>query len=381
MTKESVVLITDVNFRKRDIIRYGVEELSQEYNVLIIDCSLFINGHKKYQLSEESEFLHENLRVFKDFNSINFFLGDSTFKFYVDLINTSNIKTLRLRRLLKHLRVKRVVLRLAEIPHFDNKTSKVTIILKSGNILKKIYGFIVRKLLNLLNDKADIALLAGGEAKKKHQNIAKKVISVHSMDYELHKNSLNKIENNELPPAYAVFLDQSAPNHPDYKFHNNKPPVTAEIYYDSMNKFFKVLEEKINIEVVIAKHPKSGISSDPWEGRLCLENKSSFLVSNCEFVLAHYSTAISFAVIANKPVVQLVTDQYLKSHRKDRLKGFAELLNLRVFNVDNFKEDRITKDSLMELDTARYNEYSERFLKSKESNLGSIWDSLIANEI
>ena len=46
-----------------------------------------------------------------------------------------------------------------------------------------------------------------------------------------------------------VFLDQYEENHPDYERINIKP-VTKKIYFESLNKFFDIVEKKYNKQII-----------------------------------------------------------------------------------------------------------------------------------
>ena len=378
MSKDNIALVTDINFTDRDISRYGVSELSQFYNVFVIDCSGFIHGPKVPYLPEKEITDYGKYFVFENLGSLEKFLTKNPIFFFVDLLNRNDLKTFHLRKLFKKNGLKRVILRLGEIPTIESSNTlfyKILRFLKTGKAINKISNYIVRSVLGFVEGKPDLALLAGDESIKRYSSLAKQSISVNSVDYEFFLNNCNKKEGDNFPDEYAVFLDQSAPDHPDYKFHGNKPPVTKKNYYRSLNSFFDTFEKEFDLPLVIAKHPKSSNSIENWEGRQVIEKRAPALVNNSRLVLAHYSTAISFAVIANKPVIQILTNEYITSYRSDRLEAFADLLNLHTINVDNYSLKDLKKDELFSYDQDSYDLYLTKFIKSKKTKTNRLWDS------
>ena len=62
---------------------------------------------------------------------------------------------------------------------------------------------------------------------------------------------------------------------------------------------FKKIEKKFESKIVVAAHPRVDISdyNNFFKGREVFYSKTIDLVKNCKCVLAHTSTAISYAVI------------------------------------------------------------------------------------
>tara|TARA_B000000475_G_scaffold266055_1_gene255365 strand:- start:6 stop:1103 length:1098 start_codon:yes stop_codon:yes gene_type:complete len=358
---------------ERDIRRYGVAKLSKTYNVCVLDCSIFAKN--RYQGSKVfNGFL--NYYKIEKIDSLESFFSENIFSIYVDLISVSNWKTYKLRRLLKKRDLKRLLYRLNDIPHFGKKeriSIKIRKLLlsdkKALTILQKVFG----KMLSFLTAKADIALLAGDKALLNYQNLAQKKISVHSLDYEIYKSSTFKKTTDLNSSKYAVFLDQSAPKHPDYEFHKIKPPVTAENYFPSMTSFFEAIEKKYQIDVVIAKHPKSLIDDEVWANRTVIRGDTPSLVYHSELVIAHYTTAIGFAVMSQKPILQVTSDEYKNSIRKDRLIAFKEILNLREINIDNYSLESYCED-IFDFDKKAYSKYTCDYLKSFKLDQKDIWN-------
>ena len=370
---KSILYVVDVPLTKRDIKRFGLEELENNYSVHVLQCSSY--AERQYSGSQDFSF---NLKIHQidEIGSIQKFLSRYSFAVYIDLLNSSNFKIFKLRLQLYFHGVLRMIFRLNEIPILEGRSKRLNKLKQIAShdnpvkfILKKIYS----KFLLFLTFKADFVLCAGDVAKIRHKNLGAKLISVNSMDYELFK-SQESYENNKISVKnYALFLDQSAPNHPDYAFHDIEPPVTAEVYYPAMKSLFDCIEERLGLEVVIAAHPKNQAGNNLWGGRKVIKGETPQLVKQADLVLAHYTTAVSFAILASKPIVQLTSNEYLESIRKNRILAFRDLLNLKCINIDNFDITEINQ-KLHKFDKSAYELYSTNFLRSEEIDLEHMWN-------
>ncbi len=105
---------------------------------------------------------------------------------------------------------------------------------------------------------------------------------------------------------YIVFIDQYLPLHPD-NIIIGKSNIPADAYYKELNNCFSFIEKQLNMKIVIAAHPKAlkYKEKDYFDGRKVVFNQTSQLIKNASLVLAHYSTAIDYAVMSYKPVLLL----------------------------------------------------------------------------
>lgn len=119
-----------------------------------------------------------------------------------------------------------------------------------------------------------------------------------------------------LSQRYVVFCDEYFPLHPDlFYFEKEKIKNLADMvmsYRKSMCSFFDRIEKEFGFQVIIAAHPKSDYHSNDFGKRLIFKYKTPELIKDCEFVLLHASTSISYAIIFNKPLIMLTTPEYKK---------------------------------------------------------------------
>ena len=96
--------------------------------------------------------------------------------------------------------------------------------------------------------------------------------------------------------------------------------------------------------------------------------------------MAHYSTAISFAVLWGKPILQLTTNEYINSYRHDRFLAFASALDLNLLNTDNYKKENLKKEDLFEVNKVLYKNYEDLYLRSDNAKRDRLW-SIVSDEI
>ena len=166
-----------------------------------------------------------------------------------------------------------------------------------------------------------------------------KNIPINSIDYEKYLNSL-EVNENLVDEEYIVFLDDYLPAHPDLIILGLRT-VSSELYYNNINHFFRLLEKKMHAKVVVAAHPKSDYSDNPFENRKIFKYKTIELVKNCKFVIAQSSTSISFAVLYNKPLLFIYDNQLKEVHKTNlypSLCSYAECLGCTPLNISDLDQ-------------------------------------------
>lgn len=172
----------------------------------------------------------------------------------------------------------------------------------------------------------------------------------------------------DLPEkGYIAYLDQYTPYHPDSHLTGivaNDP----QKFYKYLNEFFKRVEDKYGLPVIIAAHPKGVYSINPFQDRRIIFNSTKNVVFHSNLVLAHFSTAISYAVIYNKPLI-FVSSKFDTGLDIDRfVVAFSEYFdsNPYVLGVDK------ALDSEPVINHAAYENYKKSFIGwGEESDVSS----------
>ncbi len=177
------------------------------------------------------------------------------------------------------------------------------------------------------------------------------------------------------PRSVAVFLDEAFDDHPDYQILGKDVPVTAVRYWTALETFFRALESKTGLKVMIAPHPKtSGRVPDFIKMRMAEVGRTAELVRDSALVLCHASTAVSFAVLFRKPLMFLTTNEIERSGYRGAIARMSSWFGLRRVNADDFRPDDLSARSV---DERRYRAYEHAFLRAPDS-VSSPWELLRA---
>lgn len=203
-----------------------------------------------------------------------------------------------------------------------------------------------------------------------------KVLWSHSFDYELYlKERLSgaDIESGE----HVVFLDEYVPFHQDYVFQGIAPPVTAEEYYPALVRFFEKIEQLTGKTVVIAAHPRSNYDRHPdyFGDRKVILGQTPRLVSSAALVLSHSSTAISYAVLAKKPVVFITFSKFWNRFEGSLARTMSRLLNKVPITIDA-PSLRFELQNELTIDEKAYESYIKNYIKGSETSGESQWLAL-----
>jgi hypothetical protein len=193
------------------------------------------------------------------------------------------------------------------------------------------------------------------------------IVPINYFDYDKY---LSVVQNDSTPlidVEYCVFMDQYLANHPDIALCGLEN-VNSTVYYSDLNNYFEFVEREFNKKVVIAAHPKAieYKTNNPFLGRQIFFDKTCELVKDASFVLTHHSTAISFSILFNKPIIFL--------NSKEIKRAMPELYRFTDFLGDYLKSEVIyfdefnSKDNLkFNVDLNIYKDYKYKFLTSPQS--------------
>lgn len=207
----------------------------------------------------------------------------------------------------------------------------------------------------------DIVFAAGQIAEKIHQKTSL-VIPVNYFDYDEYLR-VKGDDRRLVKGRYCVFLDDNVVSDTDFLVRGQKT-VAAQEYYNSMNRFFKYIEDQYNIKVVIAANPKAKYENDIFEGREIYKFETCRLVQKCEFSIAHYSTSVSYPVLFKKPVIFIYTSEMKNMFYFKIIRTFARVLNQPLVNIDSSDTEELV---LREVDIDKYEKYKLGYITSLKS--------------
>ena len=222
--------------------------------------------------------------------------------------------------------------------------------------IKKI-GFV--KKYNLVF----VAGRLGQEAYKDHDL----VVDINYLDYDQYLASIGRIER-IVHGDYCVFLDEGCVDNPSVKFFKLKE-MDPEKFYGALRRFFDHIERNLNLKVVIAAHPGIKYDKSIFGNREVYEGNTCELVKDASLVITQSSTATSFAVFNEKPLLFVYTDEYavIRDANFQTLEFLAHELGARSYNIDLDKEKELEPLEYPVVDHLLYDGYKYTNFTSEET--------------
>jgi hypothetical protein len=221
----------------------------------------------------------------------------------------------------------------------------------------------------------------------RHNYIAKyqlnpaNVVSIHSFDYDRYLNYIRGEKELFFPnEKVIVFLDQMLATHCDFGKSVSFSPVTAENYLPALNNFFDILERKLGMKVVIAASPRADYENKPniFGSRRIVSGKTLEVVAESALVLAHTTTAMSFAVLFDKPILMLTTKEMSEATGyANFLDNMAASLKLMPLCIDNAEEINKFHFENYTQWPRNYNDYKYKYVMTENTEDKLTWEILL----
>ncbi len=183
-----------------------------------------------------------------------------------------------------------------------------------------------------------------------------------SLDYKIAKQvSKERIVEGD----YAVFVDQYFNHHPDFKTNHIVHYFTAEQYYPELSRFLRAFAKATGLKVVIASHPRrNSLQAKDFDSDFELfYNQTASLIKYANVSLIHFSTAINFAVLFNKPFILLNSDLFKRSSIESNVEMFASYFRKKPINLTNYTQGSIVKELEAPINKAKYEEFIHEYIR------------------
>ena len=374
---KKIVILMEKQLLQRDYDYFGIKVLKKYFDVVIYDFYEFLN---KPNILFKNPNKIRGVKVVKitSLKQFDYNLSKNSFIAAFDYLRTSDLKKTFFFKI-KLQKKKTLLIRynnglLPIFPKYYNFFYKLKTFFYHPKLFfvyfKKIYlRFTKNKELPFI---PDISLVSGLAAKDIYRDeiFIKKKIFTHSVDYS---NFL--IRKIKLRRKYIIFIDEMMPNHPDYKiFGLNDNIIDKEIYYYELKKYLKRLSEVNKLDIKFLAHPKSNLKelNVIFNDFDVILNKTYEMVSGAKLVLAHQSTAISFAIILRKPVILLTTNSINKTLYGDKIKFLSKILSCKCINISNSNEFNFKNLNVPNL--IAYKNYLCKYIKHPKSDNILVWD-------
>ncbi|CAK7004585.1 MAG: hypothetical protein PARBA_00176 [Parabacteroides sp.] len=214
---------------------------------------------------------------------------------------------------------------------------------------------------------ADILFYSGLMANLEEYKISNKTLicPFNSADYQRYFLSLTNSDVIFSNRKYMVFIDQYIPFHPDFNI-AGYDKIDAERYFNKINSFFSLIETKYNLDIIIAAHPKAEKykQQNYFEGREVYFGQVNQLIKYSQSVILHFSTALSMAILHNKPCIFISDSLFLKNipYAHQYIQHFSSILDANYYCLDTVKDVTIKNVCL-----DKYSKYKNNYLFNIET--------------
>ena len=389
--ENQIIIVYPYRFREFDRKRFEVDYLKHYTNVVIHDLIDALHPHFSpayhefdksndvIRFSNLKEWREEYLKKIKSFKGktyvlnfvplitfkelfVNYILSSSDV-FLIEYSNPGVITDSDITRGFL-LKIKTKYLFIAKRASF-----RWAFIVISSRLLRILYLYLCRK--------SDFILAVN----TKHHKHLSNVISANSFDYSMVMGKIkgNQFENNNQDSI--IYLDTGAPLFStDSLLYGNRDPIT-EIWYPALVNLFNIIENKTGNKVVIAAHPKHKYSKENehiFGSRKIIHGKTMDLVSHASLVLVTNSTSVSYAVLFNKPVLVLLSDEIIEDNNILLQQSYklSSSLGCSSINIDKIDEKLLNNYSI---NSDKYLAYKSKHLSARLDNKTN--GEIIINEV
>jgi hypothetical protein len=221
-----------------------------------------------------------------------------------------------------------------------------------------------------------LAVVSGAESVRRIGN-RPTMIKAHSFDYDTYLRA--RTVRATAIRKFAVFIDQDYCFHQDFISLRINRVVTPERYFPALCEALAVISAALALEVRVAAHPRASYRErgfDYFKGLPVEYGRTAELIRDCSVVVCHGSTAVQLAVLFEKPVIFLTTDQLRCTEQGREIAAMATQLGQRVINIDGDLRG-VDWEKQLRFDKASYAAYRNAFIKMDGSPEIPLWNLVI----
>lgn len=387
---KKVIICIESPFNKRDYKRFGIEVLKQNgFAVEVWDLTRVF--YPELDLTPREPFEFPGLRIFKEKNAVRkTVLRLTSEDMIITWFDYLYFKFYWLYRAISKSRASYSAMQVNAPVGFCGIREPVYSKLKRvfGRIPLKVCFRILRDNLykripyKFLGIKPAIYRFSGTDISLGHyyfpSDKTTRIVFMHTFDYDLYLEKNN--ENEVKIPENAVFLDSYLPFHEDDYMVGALHWVTADNYYPNLCRFFDYVEKEQNIKVEIAAHPRSFYEKHPdyFNKRTLRMGKTIESVRGIKFVISHDSNALNFAVIYQKPIIFIITEEMVRNNVAGMVYNVASWFGKEPINID--KPLYVDWEKELKVDKERYEKFLITFIKKKGTENITSWQ-IVANKL
>ena len=371
MGKKKLIVVWSGRFRDFDWQRLELDNLQDFCDVIVLDLCDFLNPKhsEKYAGGSKNDGVYRIQRVGRYIS----FIWNFKSEINDDVVIISDLRSPRLKvqfcgSLLKFINGK-IVWRLTGGAAVGTSSQISLFLLKRA---PTVYLFLQSLLkIRFILSRPDLVMIGSSSSEEiSEMLLPKKIVRIKasSDDYSM------SLSHHEAPgslsdePKKVVFIDQGFPAFStDLDRFSEHRKVNASDFYNLLNRFFSFVESSLTCGLEILSHPKHyGFDfSSQFKTRSVIHGKTIERIRVSELVIAMTSTAISYAILFDKPLI-LITSDKINQFRflAIGLKRISHETGAKIFNIDREYTEKDLRDALV-IDHAKRESYKRKYLTSR----------------
>jgi len=396
--RKKILLLFPYRFTEFEYYKFEISKLEKECNlkVIIHDLSNII-ASKKFNAVWKTKLEKKTLK-FSSLISWIFYFNKIKKKNIIifNLIGTSNLNSFII-NLLVRLSKLPVMLHAPVDPLYLKSTRKNIHFflsrIKSHGFNYKIHLFYLklyffRSIINFIKYNR-VFLFSNSFDKKNYNGIygnkGKNFVKIDFNTYD-YSNALliKQKKKKKFIKNYIIYLDNGAPYFTGDAHLRGDRLLKCDLkkQYNDLNLFFDKIEKYFSAKIIVIPHPKYKSpntekikSLNPYFNNRIVNNDYDSLAqlsSNCLFFINTKSTALSYAIFYNKPVIHIFSSEYLQASREfqDILDRDFQGILYQSKNVGHKPIDicKFNKKKIMEsltINKSKYKYYKYQYLTPK----------------
>ncbi len=242
----------------------------------------------------------------------------------------------------------------------------------SSKVKRKLINYKLKQFHETKIKRETLMLASGTKSINQYHSPSDKkteILWLHQLDYD---NYLREIA---LPYAVenkAVYLDTNMLHQLDALALNIRREGNVEVFYSNLNKLFDLIENDLDLSVEIAAHPRSTYNdkNNPFGKRPIYKFETARAVKESKLVIADQSTSVNYAVLFNKPIIFVISNE-MRKDVKNSVYAFANSLGKNIINIDNIEP--IDWDTELKINQECYITYRNNYIKTDKSPNLPFW--------
>ena len=244
------------------------------------------------------------------------------------------------------------------------------------NFKKKIFGKIDYYTSIVIRKINPPSIILSSSSVEAEMVLDEKFLLNHTFDYD------RFIMNKEMPkPSYIPDFKYYVllPNHAwmvhDYIINSGEKDcsMSKKNYQKLINNTLDKIEELSGVKILVAGYPNATMDEDVYINRdFLLGTETEQLVKYSNGVITHFSGAINFAVIHNKPICLISYNDFDSDPRfLNPIRSYSNLLDIPINYVDNDNNIKeLVSKGIFCMNFKEYQKYLYNFICPKEIFFG-----------